>query len=431
VPFALASVLRRIRRGPVDVEGRDIRPAVLRLLLALMLLGAVAFAVEYVATGRPFLTLWLLPYVVPAMAGLIALRRWKYARIAPAVLYYFLVLTVGLRLFCEPTYAIDFINLPIYAAAAFYLLTPLSALAYSALMFVGLLAASLVVYLFRPLPILYTHAANPNAVWISSIVSGIVFSAVAFQLSRESQARLRRLHAARDALDSLNEDYRNLIRVVIHDFANEIFKAQLVLDDEAAGRGDAATALANISELVAHLRRLEESAGVREDRHLTPVPIELLIERLRLSFRTQLRRRHLKLVVEGDTDAQVLTDPAVLAIHVLGNLLSNAIKYSLSPGEIGLRIEAHEATVRISVSNVTTDDNPAALRERLEGKRASPSERGQGIGLAIVRRFCDVLGYPLEARLATNGDVAVVMTVTVPRVIDAIDAERPLAPAPA
>jgi signal transduction histidine kinase len=145
-----------------------------------------------------------------------------------------------------------------------------------------------------------------------------------------------------------------------------------------------------------------------------------LIERLRLSFRSELRGRRLDLVVEGDTDVEVLTEPVVLCVHVIGNLVSNAIKYSMSPGQVVVRIEANDATVRISVSNVAAADDARALRERLEGKReAAPSERGQGIGLAIVRRFCDVLGYPLEARVDANGHVAVVMTVTVPRVIGA------------
>lgn len=119
---------------------------------------------------------------------------------------------------------------------------------------------------------------------------------------------------------------------------------------------------------------------------------------------------------------RVETDPRALK-QILLNLLSNAAKFTPEGGRVLVRATAEgDDAVRIEVEDsgigIASEDQERIFEEfrQLDGS----SERqfgGVGLGLAVVKRLCDVLGARIELRSAKGegATFAVVLPVCWPR----------------
>jgi two-component system, NtrC family, sensor histidine kinase KinB len=85
---------------------------------------------------------------------------------------------------------------------------------------------------------------------------------------------------------------------------------------------------------------------------------------------------------------------------ILDNLISNALRYTLADGEILLMAEEHKDTVRFTVAD-TGRGIEAERLSRIFERFSTFSERGSGMGLALVRRLVESLGgqISVESRL--------------------------------
>ncbi|MEW1863340.1 sensor histidine kinase [Streptomyces sp. NPDC088194] len=103
-------------------------------------------------------------------------------------------------------------------------------------------------------------------------------------------------------------------------------------------------------------------------------------------------------------------------VTVLGNLIDNALDATASEVEVELRVEHTTLVMRVS------DDGPGVppeLRERVftEGwtTKKSPSHRGRGLGLALVRRLAERYGG--MARVGARAGGGAVFTVVLPEAL--------------
>lgn len=112
----------------------------------------------------------------------------------------------------------------------------------------------------------------------------------------------------------------------------------------------------------------------------------------------QGRRLALRL---GPCNYVVASDRRLLR-RVLQNLLSNALRYTARGGVlVGVRHQAGGLRVDVVDSGPGLDESqlPRAFEEFQRVGPGSPwGERGLGLGLAICRRICALLGHELEAR---------------------------------
>jgi signal transduction histidine kinase len=118
--------------------------------------------------------------------------------------------------------------------------------------------------------------------------------------------------------------------------------------------------------------------------------IELQFESLAIQRDVRLRTRATPLCIRTD---------AVMLGRVLENLVSNALKFTRCNVLVVARSRGHEVCLEVWDQGDGLDVN------RLEGGAASPTGRnssthrdGFGLGLLIVRRLVDALGYRIEVR---------------------------------
>ena len=121
-----------------------------------------------------------------------------------------------------------------------------------------------------------------------------------------------------------------------------------------------------------------------------------LDEQLRRCVRQQERDWLRKgLTVEGDLDPVTYYGNEELVEHIWSNLLSNAIRFTPSGGQITvvLRQDGGEVTVSISDTGVGMDEETQRhIFDKFYRAAPYPDDRGNGLGLSIVRRVVTLCG---------------------------------------
>src|SRR5690606_17609958 len=123
-----------------------------------------------------------------------------------------------------------------------------------------------------------------------------------------------------------------------------------------------------------------------------------MFERLSVEHRANAREKGLALDVECQP-MWIRADPILLE-RILRNLLENAMRFTAA-GSIGLRARASGRDVALTVSD-TGIGVPPAEQERIFEEfvqlhnAGRDRSHGLGLGLSIVRRLVDMLGYRLQ-----------------------------------
>jgi signal transduction histidine kinase len=144
--------------------------------------------------------------------------------------------------------------------------------------------------------------------------------------------------------------------------------------------------------------------------------LTLMLE-LELQYKPAAHNKHLKLRMRSGR-FKTHTDPQLLK-RILGNLLMNAIKFTNNGGVLlacrrtlkGIRFEVWDTGVGIAA-----DEQAAVFGEFYKSSSYLGTSEGFGLGLSIVSRLCEPLGFKfsMQSRLG-RGSVFVVEVPTVAR----------------
>jgi signal transduction histidine kinase/CheY-like chemotaxis protein len=157
------------------------------------------------------------------------------------------------------------------------------------------------------------------------------------------------------------------------------------------------SALENLFETLLDISRLD--AGIVAP-HLTCVSLDSLLRSVEFSHSQAAADKRLTLRIRG-LPTLVYTDSALL-FSMLGNLLSNAIRYT-ERGHIDVYCRKRGRLVTAYVCDtgigIPTTELERIFEEFYQLNDTSRDQgRGLGLGLAIVRRTAELLGYELSAR---------------------------------
>ena len=151
-----------------------------------------------------------------------------------------------------------------------------------------------------------------------------------------------------------------------------------------------------------------EAGRMRLDR--APVALDALVEDTIASFEGQLRDRSISLYAEMPAHlTPIMSDPAKL-LQVLTNLIGNAIKFT-GHGRVVVRVTADAASRRPERIDVIDTgigiprDRQRAIFEAFEQGDSSTARQfgGTGLGLAVSKSLCDLMGYGLEVQSEVGG----------------------------
>jgi signal transduction histidine kinase len=158
-------------------------------------------------------------------------------------------------------------------------------------------------------------------------------------------------------------------------------------------------ALENLFNALLDISKLD--AGVVEP-SVNAFSLEAMLTRLKQEFEPAAFDAGLQLRVRT-RQLRVYTDPVLLE-RILRNLISNAIRYTRRGGVlVGCRVRGRVVGIEVWDTGVgiAQTEHERIFEEFYQiHDESSPREQGLGLGLglAITRRLCDLLGHPLVLR---------------------------------
>jgi signal transduction histidine kinase len=129
--------------------------------------------------------------------------------------------------------------------------------------------------------------------------------------------------------------------------------------------------------------------------HPPPVRDDILlrecVDQAAAICRDEIARKGLQFEVAIDTNIRLTLDRKALQL-VLSNLIKNAVRYT-DRGYVRVSYDRHRLTVADSGAGIATEQLPQVFERFYRGEGEAD---GLGLGLAIVRRICDELGWKIE-----------------------------------
>ena len=128
-----------------------------------------------------------------------------------------------------------------------------------------------------------------------------------------------------------------------------------------------------------------------------------VVEEVVDTHRPDVGRKAIELRAEIESPVTVEAPSSVVAV-ALGNLVGNACKYT-QEGEIVVRVQAGRVRIEDTGQGIKAEDAEHLFERGVRGE--GETVKGAGLGLAIVRRLCELYGWrvSLEPR-AERGTVA-------------------------
>lgn len=168
--------------------------------------------------------------------------------------------------------------------------------------------------------------------------------------------------------------------------------------------------LADMANNVLTLTRIENQTILSD---VTKFNVSEQIRECFLLFENRWTEKDLELSLEFDE--HFIYGSRELLKQVWINLIDNALKFTPNGGRISVEIRESPTALKVLVSNTGStikQENLKRIFQKFYQEDESRSTSGSGIGLAIVKRVCELHGGTVEAE---SNDKLTVFTVTLPK----------------
>ena len=183
-------------------------------------------------------------------------------------------------------------------------------------------------------------------------------------------------------------------------------------------------ALATLLNALLDISKLDAGAIIPQ---MQPCDIAAMLGRVANDYQMLASISNIRLVVHP-LDGYVMSDPMLLE-RVVTNLVSNAIRYSHANGCVLIACRRRGNQMRIEIRDngigISVEDQSNIFREFFQiSKSQLDSDKGQGLGLAIVDRLVKLLGIGIELRSAPDKGTLFALQIALgsaPEIIDHSD----------
>lgn len=210
------------------------------------------------------------------------------------------------------------------------------------------------------------------------------------------------------AMEELLNENNQLVRILCHDLGNSLTivdmtthllektlkptKEQQGLVTKSLDR--LKRAVTTQKEIIEHVKQKEAIESGKTSIDLSPVNLNIIFEKVKFIFQTQIKEKNLNLNIIYSTDKSphVMAELVSLSNNVINNIVSNAIKFSKDGSDINITTWNDKSFVY-----VTIEDNGIGMSEELvknvfntNVKTSRPGvrgERGTGFGMPLAKAY--------------------------------------------
>jgi signal transduction histidine kinase len=293
---------------------------------------------------------------------------------------------------------------------------------------------------------------------ITLVNEAVAESSVQFERMQQAEARARMgdLERALSSLHEIEQRRSDLIRDVVHDLNGNVLGVTMMAkllgrtDVEEAARAEFSKLLyqgvESVTDMLEDLTELARLEAGRETREISEFDAAAVATELGETLGLFASERGLFLKLEGPDVLAVEGDPVRIR-RLLQNLLLNALKYTgqggvtlswgvendswwlrvqdTGPGLVagsgapmvaGLKeatASARESGVKEAAQQGETSQVLTPAPEGSNPTRIASAEPGEGIGLSIVKRLCELLDASLE--MASSAEAGTTFRVVLPQ----------------
>jgi len=193
----------------------------------------------------------------------------------------------------------------------------------------------------------------------------------------------------------------NLVQILKSDLASldvdkEIIESTSIIDTETR----------RIQRTIGLILEMSQLAANNFDIHPEPVDLYKLIKELHAKYIDEARRKNIKFSVVNEADSPLVMVDKYSCLQIFTQLIDNAIKYT-PEGEILILIAEHSGKISVEVK----DTGVGIKREYIpylfstfsqEDNSYSRMFEGTGLGLAVVKKHCDLIDAVIEVESQKN-----------------------------
>lgn len=193
----------------------------------------------------------------------------------------------------------------------------------------------------------------------------------------------------------------NLVQILKSDLASldvdkEIIESTSIIDTETR----------RIQRTIGLILEMSQLAANNFDIHPEPVDLYKLIKELHAKYIDEARRKNIKFSVVNEADSPLIMVDKYSCLQIFTQLIDNAIKYT-PEGEVLILIAEHSGKISVEVK----DTGVGIKREYIpylfstfsqEDNSYSRMFEGTGLGLAVVKKHCDLIDAVIEVESQKN-----------------------------
>jgi signal transduction histidine kinase len=209
----------------------------------------------------------------------------------------------------------------------------------------------------------------------------------------------------------LNKEKNTIIGIVAHDLKNPLNQIQGIAAIIKLEKYEKTSVEANLEVIedaanrsIKFIDRILDISAAENKKILvltTVVRLDKLLGSIIDTFKISALSKDIELIGYNNATITLETDPVLLR-EVIENLISNALKFSPIKSKVEVRLVSkdtyHEITISDQGPGINQDDQ-SKMFDEYQILSASPTnnEKSSGLGLAIVRRNIEALGFTIAA----------------------------------
>lgn len=186
---------------------------------------------------------------------------------------------------------------------------------------------------------------------------------------------------------------------VIQNYATILQSSNLSEDDKLNYLKQIINQITNLSTLITNILKLNKLENQKIYTNVSEINISELVCECMIVFEQSWEEKQLQIATEISEDIIIFTEPELLKL-VINNLISNAIKFTEKGGKISIKVEGNNKNIAIiSIKDTGCGMDSMTgnhIFEKFYQGETSHSGQGNGLGLALVKRIVDILGYEIN-----------------------------------